>query len=127
MSSFSVLGAPSKQIFGQVQPVSGVWDFRAEASQGTGLAGCNGQWQGSSECGQATGEEGRRCVCSARSEVLTAAVLGLAPQSRRREQGWSLWGEQSGSGFGVSKDSGQGGGSRGVEGYYVTEGVIEVM
>lgn len=32
MSSFSVLGAPSKQIFEQVQPVPGFWEFPAEAS-----------------------------------------------------------------------------------------------
>lgn len=31
MSSFSVLGAPSKQIFDQVQPVPGFWEFPAEA------------------------------------------------------------------------------------------------
>lgn len=33
MSSFSVLGAPSKQIFEQVEPVPGFWEFPAEAWQ----------------------------------------------------------------------------------------------
>lgn len=33
MSSFSVLGAPSKQIFEQVQLVPGFWEFPTEARQ----------------------------------------------------------------------------------------------
>lgn len=39
MSSFSIPGTPSKQIFEQVQPVPRVWEFLAEALQGAGLAG----------------------------------------------------------------------------------------
>lgn len=108
MSSFSVLGAPSKQIFEQMQPVSGVWEFLAEALQGIGLAGCSRQWQDSGERRQATGEgRRRRCACSARSEVLAAAALGLGPQSHRCEQGWG-WEEQSspqsGCGFSIGRD-----------------------
>lgn len=121
MSSFSVLGAPSKQIFEQVQPVPGVWEFEAEALQGAGLAGCSGQWQGSTERGQAARKgRRRRRARSAGSEVLAAAVLGLGPPSRQRGQGWG-WREQnlgkSGSAFGTGRDFGQNGGSMVVVGY----------
>lgn len=91
MSSFSLLGAPSKQIFEQMQPVFGVWEFPAEALQGVGLADCSERPQGSSEHRQAEGGgRKRRCTCSARSEVLAAAALGLAPQRRRCEQSRGL-------------------------------------
>lgn len=49
MSLFSVLGALSKQIFEQMEPVPGVREVPAEALQGAGLAGCSRRWKGSGE------------------------------------------------------------------------------